>query len=404
MVDNRLLSWLPFLIVVFALAAGTMGATMASPLYPLYERAWGLAHSTTTIIYVVYMVGVMVAFLFLGRLPALIGPVTVLRTALGLLLCGLVLCALAGGVVLLGTARGLVGIASGMITTSATIALLQLEPGGPRHASLITSMTTMAGFGLGPFVSGLIAQFAPAPLVTPYLVIVLPLAAIMIGLMRLPGSHPAPPASALSFMPRLAVPDAQARPGFLLVSLAVFSAYALFSLLASLAPSFLQALLPWHGPAVSGTAVAAVLFCSALVQFPARSLSPRRCLAVSLMAMTAGTVLLAWVMLGGSSILFAVADVSIGIGHGLAFMAGLSIVNRIARAEHHAGILATFFSIGYLGTIAPILAVGYLADHIGLSAATVAFCASFAIFCSLLLCLTPRYLRLDKISKPDLSA
>lgn len=48
-----------------------MGATMASPLYPpypLYEQTWALRYSTITVPYIVYMVGVLAAFLLLGRL------------------------------------------------------------------------------------------------------------------------------------------------------------------------------------------------------------------------------------------------------------------------------------------------------------------------------------------------
>lgn len=61
-------SWVPFMLVALALAAGTMGATMASPFYKLYEQTWALRHSTITVPYIVYMVGVLAAFLLLGRL------------------------------------------------------------------------------------------------------------------------------------------------------------------------------------------------------------------------------------------------------------------------------------------------------------------------------------------------
>lgn len=405
MADRRPASWLPFVLVAMSLAAGTMGATMASPLYPLYEHAWGMAHSTTTIIYVVYMVGVMAAFLFLGRLCNSIDPVVVLRIALAMLLCGLVVCATAAGVVALGAGRALIGVASGMITTAATIGLLQLEPvvargtepGRPRHAPLVASMTTMAGFGLGPFVCGLAAQFLPAPLVLPYLLVLVPIAAILIGLCFVPTRRAAFTTGGISLWPRLGFPARAACPGFIVVSLATFSAYALFSLLASLAPSFLSTLLPWRGPAISGTAVAAVLFFSAAIQFPAQRLTPRRCLPLALGMMVLGVVLLACAMREGGTVLFVLADVAIGMGHGLAFMSGLVLVNMVARPEDHAGILASYFSIAYLGTIVPILAVGYLADAIGLSSAVVIFCLVFAVIGAALLSVSWLFLTPDRL-------
>ncbi|MFG1279815.1 hypothetical protein [Xanthobacter autotrophicus] len=88
------------------------------------------------------------------------------------------------------------------------------------------------------------------------------------------------------------------------------------------------------------------------------------------------------------------------MGHGLAFMSGLMLVNPLARQEHHASILATYFSIAYLGAIVPILAVGYLADFQGMPAAVVILCLVFAGLCLALLALSRMFLtpeRLDEI-------
>lgn len=384
MAKTHTTTWLPFIVVALALAAGAMGTGLASPLYPLYEQAWRIPHSTTTIIFVVYMVGVLAAFLCLGRLSNHIGPVAVLRAALVIVLLGLGASAVADGVVALSIGRTLIGVASGMITTAGTTGLLQLEPGGPRRAALVASMTTMAGFGAGPLVAGLVAQFAPAPLVAPYVVVIVPIIVILLGLCFVRADASLRVGGRLSLMPKLGFPHDGARPGFLVASFATFSAFALFSLLAALAPSFLGTLLPWHGPAVSGTAIGAVLLCSALVQLPARRLPPQRCLPLALCVMTAGVLLLAAAMEVGGASLFTAAILTIGVGHGLIFMSGLVVINTIARQEHHAGILATFLSIAYLGTIAPILGVGYLADHVGLTSAVVVFCLTFAGFCLLL--------------------
>lgn len=385
MTDSHPASWVPFVLVALALAAGAMGATMASPLYPLYEQTWALRHSTITIIYVVYMAGVLAAFLFLGRLPDHLGPIAVLKAGCALLIVGLVLSACSPGVASLGAGRVVIGVASGMITSAATLGLFALEPGGVRHASLIASITTMAGFGLGPFVCGLLAQFAPAPLVIPYVAIIVPVAVILCGLLRIPVRRPPANGHPLSFIPHLGLPSAAARPGFFVAALAVFSAYALFSLLASLAPSFLAALLPWHGTAVSGTTVAAVLFCSALVQIPARRLPLRLSLGLALALMTAGILLLALAMRIPSGAFFILADIAIGLGHGLSFMSGLALVNRVSTDGERSDILATFLCIAYLGTILPILAVGYLADGLGIKTAVTIFCLTFAALCLILL-------------------
>ena len=116
-----------------------------------------------------------------------------------------------------------------------------------------------------------------------------------------------------------------------------------------------------------------------------------------MVGLTAGVLLLAAAMKIGGAALFTLAIVTIGVGHGLTFMSGLVVINTVARQERHAGILATYFSIAYLGTIAPILGVGFLADHIGLAPAVIVFCLAFAAFCLLLFALARRALDPDRL-------
>lgn len=378
--------WTPFVLVALALIAGAMGATMPSPLYPLYETAWALKPSDITVIFVAYMIGVVAAFLFLGRMSARFGAIAVLKAGLGIVLLGLGLSALAVDKSMLILARGVVGIAAGLITSAATLGLLETEPAGPtRRGSIVASVLTMTGFALGPFVTGLIGQGVAAPLATPYWVVFALAALVLAGLaLAVPTRPPAEPRAAFSLMPRLVLP--RQRGLFLVAGFAVFTAYSLFSLIASLAPSFIADVLPWHGPAMSGTFVSLVLFCSALVQVPARRLGTGAGLSLALVLMAGGVTLLGVAGATHSIIAFAGADIVIGLGHGLAFMSGLGLVNRLGQAEgSHAGILAAFLTIGYLGTIAPILGVGFLADHIGLPGAIVTYCACAGLFCLVLL-------------------
>gem|GEM_PF-5414458 len=105
---------------------------MASPLFPIYEAEWGIGHGTITLLYVAYMCGVLAALLFLSRLTDSIGAVRALRIGSALLMAGLFLSAFVPGVVGFLPVRMLIGIASGLITSSATIGLFRLEPGEVR--------------------------------------------------------------------------------------------------------------------------------------------------------------------------------------------------------------------------------------------------------------------------------
>ena len=57
----------------------------------------------------------------------------------------------------------------------------------------------------------------------------------------------------------------------------------------------------------------------------------------------------------------------------------------MAAPSNRAGLLSTYLVIGYVGTILPILGLGALSDHIGLTRALVAFCCAFALL-TLALC------------------
>ena len=60
-------------VVTAALAFFFMGSTLLTPLYALYERAFGFSRFVLTLIFAVYMIGNLCALLFLGRLSDEIG-------------------------------------------------------------------------------------------------------------------------------------------------------------------------------------------------------------------------------------------------------------------------------------------------------------------------------------------
>ena len=70
------------------MCVGVMGTALASPLYPIYQQAWGLRPSDITMVFVVYMFGTLTSLLFLGRLTQRHGFLPILRTGLALMTAG----------------------------------------------------------------------------------------------------------------------------------------------------------------------------------------------------------------------------------------------------------------------------------------------------------------------------
>ena len=127
-----------FFWICYAMCVGVMGTALASPLYPLYQAAWNLRPSDITHIFVVYMFGVLAVLLFMGRLTARFGFLAILRLGLVLMTAGVALSAVAGSVPVFMAARLVIGMASGMISTSAATGLVQV--GGdrdPRRADAV---------------------------------------------------------------------------------------------------------------------------------------------------------------------------------------------------------------------------------------------------------------------------
>ncbi|MDD2846665.1 MAG: MFS transporter [Rhodoferax sp.] len=365
------------------MCVGVMGTALASPLYPLYQARWDLLPSHITGIYVAYMLGALASLLFLGRLSDRFGFLPVLRSGLWLVTAGVLLSALAWNVPAFVVSRVAIGIASGMITTSASIGMTQLSrSGNVQHASAMTSFAMSLGFGLGPLVGGVLAQWLPQPLVTAYVPSVLLGALAVYALYRVQVVAPAPATAARQWrdwLPRITLPVPALRRPFFIACFGAFSTFGIFGLYASLAPSFMGQMLPWHGPAVSGMSIALILFLSAGVQWLARPVHTKTCILWGLGLLAAGNVWLMATTYSNWPLLFVFSLLTTAAGHGLVNLAGIAIVNKVARPDNRSGLLSTYLVVGYIGTIAPILGVGWLSDHVGLSVAIEIFCVCMAL-------------------------
>ena len=373
-------SWRPFCMVSLALMMGTMGTALASPLYPLYQALWHLVPSQITYIFVAYMFGCLATLLFLGRTSNSIGYLRTLQVGLVFISIGLVISAYASDALILSLGRFIIGIASGLMTTSALLGLMYTVPKSHQQiAPQLSSIITAVGFGLGPLIGGLIAQFSEYPLVSPYLPVILGAVLCFFGLFWV--ESPTFTAQPFSIAPKLLRPEVQYHQLFLIVGFTAFSAFAAFSLFASLSPSFVRDILPWHGPLISGSAITSILIISAVVQYFARSIPAYKCLNYGLITLIASLGILALCMLFQLSAFFFISDFLVGVGHGLTLIGSFGLIHAMTTLENRAAVMSTYLFIGYLGTIVPIVAVGYLADHFGLSFGVISFCIVIALLC-----------------------
>lgn len=389
----------PYIWVCFAMIVGVMGTALASPLYPLYQQAWQLSAGDITVLFVLYMASALCSLLFLGRISDQRGFIVVLRGGLIFVTLGVTLSAVAWDYWSFLISRIIIGLASSLIVTSSSIGLNKLNRSKDlQRAAATTTLLIAFGFGLGPVIGGLIAQWAYAPLRMSYLPSILMGFIAIYALFSLPTHkyQPEKTAQKKSFWrPSLHIPVQEARAPFLLAAMTAFTAFAMFSLFASLAPSFMRSMVPWHGPAVSGLSIGLILFMSAGVQLLVRKWPLKRSFVLGLSSFTLSNILLMLNLHYTSTLLFSCSVLSLAFGHGLCLISGMGVVNRIALPEYRAATTSSYLIVGYLGAILPILAIGYLADKFSMATALTIFCLSLS-----LLCLSLLFIGLKKVTFP----
>ena len=368
-------SWSAFPWVCFAMCVGVMGTALISPLYPLYQQAWQLRTSDISLIYVVYMAGALFGLLFMGRLSDTLGFRNVMLTGLLLGWGGTLVTMLAWDLSSLNIGRFAVGLSSSLIVTSASVGLVQISrDGASQRISMITSFLLAFGFGLGPLTGGVIGQWFAQPLKTTYMpTLVLGVLAVYALLRVQLKPHPELSAAAQlglrTFIPRLTWASRPDSMAFLLTCACPFFAFGVFGIYASMAPLFLDRMVPWHGPIVSGTAIGVILLASALTQLLAAKMSIRWAGLLGLLAVVLSNAMLVLNFQVGSSALFIIGVCAAATGHGLCLLAGISMVNRIAGPTERSALISTYLVCGYVGSIVPLIVAGWIADHYGLPTA-----------------------------------
>ncbi|NYT62547.1 MFS transporter [Alcaligenaceae bacterium] len=374
--------WGGFVAVSFALGLGFATSSLPTPLYPVYQDQWHLLPSELTYIYALYMVGVLFALLFFGRLSDTLGRYAVVCLSLVMITGGLIMSGAASSINTLFVARIIIGFANGLLTTAGTLALADAHPRKDRRvASIVTSASIALGVGIGPLLGGLLAQTGFAPLRLSYFVI----AALALGNLYLTWRcrhklrQQAGPRARLSISPKLALPSAQTRTPFLLASIAAFLMFSTGSLLASLIPSFLYDLLPWQGPAVPGVAFLIMALAASTTQFSQRNLPAVKGLAIGLATLIMFLIAVSIGVISGSIIAFTACMILAGVGQGLCFMTATMIAAQSADDHRRSANMATFFAIAYIGGTVPVIVVGQLADIWGMTTAILVFCALAAV-------------------------
>ena len=356
------------ILVLFAAAASA-----PTPLYVVYQKEWGFSSATLTIIFAVYVLGLIGSLLVVGALSDHVGRRPVLAAAIALEAVAFVLFLIAGDVTVLLVARFAQGIATGAAFSTLGATLVDMNPAhSPGRAGLVNGVAPISGLALGALGCGALVQFAPAPTQLVFALLAAGMGGAAVAVARMPETSARRPGAVASLIPRLGIP-ARIRPDVYALVPIIVASWALGGLYLSLGPSVAAGLFGLSNHLMGGLVVTLLCGAGALTAFALRRWPTTRVLVISAILLSAGTALtLAGVEVNAVALAGA-GTVVAGVGFGASALATFGTLARLAAPGERSALLATALVIAYLAFSLPAVAAGVASTSFGLHATTVVY-------------------------------
>lgn len=369
-------------LLAYLFAAAMMGTTLPTPIYALYAERMHFDVLTTTVIFSTYAVGVLTALLVFGRWSDAIGRRPMLLAAVGFAVASAVVFLFADTVPVLLIGRLLSGFSAGIATGTATAAIVEAAPESRREfAAVVATIANIGGLSLGPVVAGLLVQYAPHPLILPFVVHIAAMLVAAVAVLLVPETASR---SGRIGLQRLSIPPV-VRPVFITAATAAFAGFTVTGLFMAVAPSFLSTVIGIGNHAVAGLVASTIFVASAIAQVCARRANAQRAVAVGCGILVLGMATLALALRFSSLPTLIAAAVIAGIGQGISFSRGLAAVVEGTPAERRAEVSSTYFVVAYVAISLPVVGAGVAAEHWGLRTAGITFAIAVAVLSALCL-------------------
>jgi MFS family permease len=357
--------------------------TAPTALWPLFEAHDGFGTTVVTIAFAAMVVGAAASFMTFGHLSDRLGRRRIIVPALLVGLAGVIIITVWQSLPGLLVGRFVNGIGVGLMASTATAYLSDLysearpDRRGSARPALIATAANLGGLAMGPILAGLLAQFAPAPLVLPFVL----LGVGMLVFAILTGISPETVTReqrGADRAPRIAFQPRQGRI-FIIGAASGLIAFAVFGLFSAVGAIVTGQVLGLHAPLMAAASPFAVFASSAILQLALGSRPLRFVIALGSILLAAGLILTTVTLFVPTLWMFLVGAVLAGGGGGLLFKAGLTITVMSAVQRSRAGVLALFFAIVYLGMGIPAVLFSILVAGVGLPVAMIGFSVVFGV-------------------------
>jgi MFS family permease len=354
------LSGVVSLVVAFAAAAAPI------PLYNIYRAEDGFTNAGISLAVVAYAIGTIAALLVLGRLSNHLGRRLTAIASLGLILLGCLLLLDVHAIGTLLAGRLLVGLGTGLASSSLSAYIVDAAPGKPEWlAAVASSQGPMLGLTVGAIASGALVQFGPWPRDLAYLgcagLLLLSAALIAIS----PETASPTPGAWRSLRPRFRVP-ARARP-LLPVAAAVFLAtWATGAFYQAFVPALVEGQLHTRSPLILGLVFAAYMMPSVLGAPVGGRFTSAQAQRVGMLIFLAGMIGIIWAIAAGALVVFIFATIVAGAGQGIATSAAIRGLLHGGGVAERAPIFSAIYLLCYSGAAFPSLISGRLSNTFSL--------------------------------------
>src|SRR5499426_98361 len=357
---------LAFLSAVVSLVVSFAAAAAPIPLYNIYRAEDGFTNAGISMAVVAYAVGTIGALLVLGRLSNHLGRRLTAIASLGLLLLGCLLLLNVHDIGTLLAGRLLVGVGTGLASSSLTSYIADAAPSRPEWlVSVASSQGPMLGLTVGAIASGALVQFGPWPRDLIYLVCVgfLLLSAALIAIS--PETATPTPGAWRSLLPRVRVP---ARVRHLLpVAAAVFLAtWATGAFYQAFVPALVEDQLHTRSPLILGLVFAAYMTPSVLGAPIGGRFTSAVAQRVGMITFLAGMIGIITAIAAGTLVLFIIATIVAGAGQGVAISAATRGLLHSSTLAERAPIFSAIYLLCYSGAAFPSLISGQLSNTFSL--------------------------------------
>ena len=352
-------------------------STIPTPLYSLYQARDGFATFLLTVIFAVYAVGVIASLYLAGHISDWLGRRRIILIAVLIELLSAVIFLIWPSVPGLLVARFISGVGVGALTATATAHLSELravarpdESG--RFSSTISTVVNNGGLALGPLIAGFIAQWVAGPLQVPYVLFIVLLAVAGAAVAFVPETVERAEERGAYRPQRMSLPN-ESRGAFWSAAIAALSAFAIFGLFTSLAPSFLAGTLHEPSHVIAGLVTFSVFGAAAVAQLLTTRMPLVTQVRLAAILMAVGLAALSAGALLANLPLFIAAGIVAGAGVGVQFRSSVAVAASLAQPPRRGEVMAALFLVAYLGLTVPVLLVGLALAFLPSAAVLVGF-------------------------------